>query len=336
MKNHRPVCLLWMVSAWVLMAAAPAAAQTTIKVAIVTPEGSAWTETMHRFAKEVADRTGGAVTFQILAGGVSGDEVDVIRKMRARQIHAAGFSGVGLGFLVPEIRVLEAPLLFKGATELDHVKDALFDRFAAGLEDKGYVLLGFAEAGFVYFFGKQDLSAPGALTAAKMWSWKGDPVAETFLTTFGMRTVPLHVADVNTGLETGMIDAFYAPPLAAVAFQWYARVRYLLDYPMVNSTGALIMSKPVFDHLEPAHQALLRDLSRHYCRDLVDLSRRDNAQALVLMREAGINFVRPDANQVQALEANARRTYDENIPSLYSRELFDQVEQLLADFRRRS
>ena len=321
--------------AWLLAAGPPAVAQTTIKVALVTPEGSAWTEALHRFADEVARQTDGAVAFQILAGGVSGDELDVIRKMRARQIHAAGFSGVGLGVLLPEIRILEAPLLFQSEAELDYVKEALFDRFAAGLEAKGYVLLGFAEAGFVYFFSRHDLAAPGALAAAKMWTWKGDPVAETFLTTFGIHAVPLHLADVNTGLETGMIDAFYAPPLAAVAFQWYARARYLLDYPMVNSTGALILNKAVFDGIDPAHRVVLRDLARRYCRELVALSRRDNAEALTLMREAGMRFVRPDAHLIQTLEANARLTYATHIPSLYPQELFDQVQRILSEWRRR-
>ncbi len=326
--------ICWLaISGW-LFPDGPAAAATTVKVALVTPEGSAWTETLHRWAEEVTRETGGEVAFQIFAGGVSGDELDVIRKMRIRQIHAAGFSGVGLGVLLPEIRILEAPLLFASEAEIDHVKQVLFDRFAAGLEAKGYVLLGFAEAGFVYFFGRNDLSAPGALKAAKMWAWKGDPVAETFLTAFGMKTYPLHLSDVNTGLETGMIDAFYAPPLAAMAFQWYARVRYVLDYPMVNSTGALVMDKTVFERLSPAHQAVVRDLSRRYCRQLVELSRRDNAEALQLMREAGLQFVKPSAERIAALEANARATYAKNIPSLYSQQLFDRVRQLLDELRR--
>ena len=318
----------------VLLMGRPAAAAPPIKVALVTPEGSAWTETLHRWAGEVTASTGGALTFQLFTGGISGDEMDVIRKMRVNQIHAAGFSGVGLGVLLPEIRVLEAPLLFERADEIDYVKATLYDRFADGLAAKGYVLLGFAEAGFVYFFGRQDLAAPGALRQAKMWAWQGDPVAETFLTTFGIKTFPLNVADVTTGLETGMIDSFYAPPLAAVAFQWYARVTHVLDYPMVNSTGALLMSKRVFDRLAPEHQAVLRKITRRYCEELVQLSRRDNAEALTLMREAGLVFTRPDAAVVEALQDNARATYAKSIPSVYPRELFDRVQQLLQDYRR--
>ena len=336
MKMNPPRRCKWLLAIGLfaaLSAARPAEAAPPIKVALVTPEGSAWTETLHQWAREVTAKTDGALTFQVFAGGISGDEFDVIRKMRVNQIHAAGFSGVGLGVLLPEIRVLEAPLLFESADEIDHVTAALDDRFAEGLAAKGYVLLGFAEAGFVYFFGRQDLAASGALRQARMWAWKGDPVAETFLTTFGVKTFPLHVADVTTGLETGMIDSFYAPPLAAVAFQWYARVTHVLDYPMVNSTGALLMSKRVFDRLAPDHQAVLRMLSRRYCKELVRLSRRDNAEALALMREAGLVFTRPDAAVIEALQANARATYAKSIPSVYPQKLFDQVQQLLRDYR---
>jgi len=80
---------------------------------------------------------------------------------------------------------------------------------------RGYVLLGFVEAGFVYFFSKKNMSGHDGLKNIRMWLWKSDTVAKTTLETFGIKTYPLHLADVNTGLETGMIDSFYSPPLAA-------------------------------------------------------------------------------------------------------------------------
>lgn len=310
-----------------------ARAATTVKVALVTPEGSTWTETLHRFAEEVAERTGGEVRFQIYAGGVSGDELDVLRKMRSNRIHAAGFSGVGLGVILPEVRILEAPLLFRSYEEVDFVKARLHDRFAQALASKGFVLLGFAEAGFVYFFSDPDPSGPGALREVKMWSWKGDPVAQTFLETFGIPTVPLHLADVNTGLETGMINAFYSPPLAAVAFQWYTRIRHMLDYPMVNSTGALLIDRRIFQRLSPEHRSLLLELGARYCRELVQQTRRDNREALAVLEESGIRFVAPSAEQVADFEKNARKTYEKNMGELYGRELFEQVRSLLEAHR---
>jgi TRAP-type C4-dicarboxylate transport system substrate-binding protein len=317
---------------WLLLGA-PAGAATVIKVALVTPEGSAWTNTLRRWAQEVASRTGGEVSLKIYAGGVSGDELDVLRKMRAGRIHAAGFSGVGLGTILPAIRILEAPLLFETTAEIDHAKNQLYDTFAADFERQGFVLLGFAEAGFVYLFAAGDLASPEALQQTKMWAWKGDPVAQTFLESMGVRTFPLHVTDVNTGLETGMIDAFYAPPLAAVAFQWYTRVRTMLDYPIVNSTGALLVTKRQFDRIAPEHQQILKETARRHCAELVRQTRQDNTAAMEAMAAAGIRRQAPSSELITLFKTNARRTAAAHVPALYPQELFERVQRLLQDYR---
>jgi len=306
---------------------------SVIKVALITPEGSTWTNTLYKMAEEVKQSTNGEVEFKIYAGGISGDELDVLRKMKVNRIQAAGFSGVGLGILLKKIRILEAPLLYKSYAEIDFIKGTLYNEFSSGFEKKGYVLLGFAEAGFVYFFSKQNISKPETLKEVKMWVWKGDSVAETFLTTFGIRTFPLHLTDVNTGLETGMINSFYSPPLASVAFQWFSRVRYILDYPMVNSTGAFLLKKKTFDRLSEKNKKIVKEAAKKYSDELVRSSRRDNNEALEALKEAGLAFVTPTKEQVEAFRENALKTYEKNISVLYSRALFDRVKGLLKAYR---
>ncbi|MGA8280245.1 MAG: TRAP transporter substrate-binding protein DctP, partial [Desulfobacterales bacterium] len=131
MKGIR-VCryLLVFIVMWGLSngASGAAAEGTVIKVALITPEGSAWTNSLYQLAAAVKERTKGAVTFTVYAGGIAGDELDVLRKMQADRIQAAGFSGVGLGVLVQQIRILEAPLLYKTEAEVDFVKQKLADR----------------------------------------------------------------------------------------------------------------------------------------------------------------------------------------------------------------
>lgn len=334
MRNLKSIYVILLIIALTAVGASTALAKaTTIKVALVTPDGSTWTNTIRDMATELKKKSNGAVKLKIYPGGIKGDEMDVLRQMRANRLHASGFSGVGMGIILPQIRILEAPLLFKNYAEIDHVKARLFDQFAAEFEKKGYVLLGFAEAGFVYFYSKKSLKGPEALKSVKMWAWKGDPVAETFLKTFGIRTYPLHLADVNTGLETGMIDSFYSPPLAAVAFQWTTRVEHILDYPMVNSTGALLVSKRTFYRLSEENRKLLKTISLKYCTRLVDQTRQENKAALTVLTESGIQVDTPTEDQIALLAENAKKTYEKNIPSLYSRELFNQVTGLLKEFR---
>ena len=314
-----PVNVIFYILFVILFSTGTASAEpVTIKVALITPEGSTWTNMLHQMADEVTKKSGGDVRFKIYPGGISGDELDVIRKMRAGRVHAAGFSGVGLGVLAPKIRILEAPLLYENEGEIDRVKEHLFGEFAEELDRKGYVLLGFAEAGFVYIFSKTDISDPGWRNRTRMWAWKGDPVAGTFLNILGIKTHPLHLTDVNTGLETGMIDSFYSPPLGAVAFQWHAKIRYVLDYPVVNSTGALIIKKDIFSRLSPEHQSLLKTTAKAWCEKLIRATREDNQEALAVMKDTGIIFVLPSSEEKHFFEQGAQTSRKKK----YSRPVF--------------
>ncbi len=127
-------------------------AATKIKFATVATEGSTWMKVMHELAKAVEDSTNGEVKFKIYPGAVQGDEKDVLRKMRIGQVHSAGFTGVGLGEILPEIRIMDVPFLFNNYEEVDYVSEKLSDHFAQKFEEKGYILLGWAEVGFVYVF----------------------------------------------------------------------------------------------------------------------------------------------------------------------------------------
>ncbi len=331
----KPIATLFFIFTLTLLffTGAVTAGVVEIKIAVVMPEGSTWTNTLHDLAHAVKKETGGEVEFKIYAGGISGDEVDVLRKMRVNRVHAGGFSGVGLGLILPEIRILEAPLLFNTHAEIDYVKERLFDNFAARFEEKGYVLLGFAEAGFVYLFSKQRIDSVDRLQKTRMWVWKGDRVAENFLDAFGVPAYPLQLSDVNTGLETGMIDSYYSPPLASVAFQWYARVRYMLDFPMVNSTGALLMNKRTFYSLSPKNREIVSRLVQQFSEKLVQLARKDNAEAMQVLREAGIELIPPTSEQIDSFKRSAEKNYKNSIPSLYSRELFDKIRELISKYR---
>ena len=311
-----------------------AAAPVTFKFAVITPDGSTWTNILKKMQADIATESKGAIEIKLYPGGVSGDELDVLRKMQANRLHGAGFSGLGLGAILPEIRVLEAPLLFRDYQELDAVKTKLFDTFNKGFEAKGFVLLGFAEAGFVYAYSKNKIESNEALKTIKMWVWKGDPVAEGFLNEFGIRTTPLHIADVIPGLETGMIDSFYAPPMAAIAFQWHTKAKYILDFPFVNATGALVVNKATFEQLSPELRTLFKTIAKKYSDEIVAATRQENQDARKILTDSGITYLAPSPKDVEIFQKNAEAVYKKNTGSLYSKDLFDKVSAQIKEIRK--
>ncbi|RPI79281.1 MAG: ABC transporter substrate-binding protein, partial [Desulfobacteraceae bacterium] len=128
------------------------AQQFTVKFATLAPEGSTWIKIMRDFDKTVREQSNGRVGFKIYAGGVAGDEKDVIRKIRLGQYHSGGLTGVGLGEVAKTVRVLDTPFLFKTYDEVDFILNKFDAEFRKAFEEGGFVLLGWAEVGFVYVY----------------------------------------------------------------------------------------------------------------------------------------------------------------------------------------
>ena len=169
--------------------------------------------------------------------------------MRINQVHGGGFSGVGLGKILPSVRVLDLPYLFSTYEEVDYVHDKMFDTFAKEYNAKGYVLLGWAEAGFVHLFSQMEAKNKEELKKLKLWAWQDDPIAKAAFEGIGLSTIPLPVTDVLTSLQVGMIDSVYSPPLGALAFQWYTRVNYMYSTPITHASGAVLVNKKFFNSL---------------------------------------------------------------------------------------
>ncbi|MFA6003883.1 MAG: TRAP transporter substrate-binding protein DctP, partial [Elusimicrobiota bacterium] len=166
-------------------AAGPAGAQV-IKLATLAPEGSSWIKALAGLNAELQKKTDDRVRFKIYSGGVQGDELDVVKKIRIGQLHAGGFTGVGLGQIAPEARIFDAPWLFRDNAEVDYIYGAFAKELDSAFDKADYVLLGWVELGWVYVFSKNPISLPEDMRSAKMWVWEGDPIAQAAYKALGV------------------------------------------------------------------------------------------------------------------------------------------------------
>ncbi len=324
--------LAWlMVLAWMTAGAQ----QYTIKFATVAPQGSTWYNVMKEYDDAVRKESGGRLGFRIYAGQTAGDEKDVIRKIRVGQMHAGGFTGNGLGDIAPISRILDAPFLFKNYAESDAVVAKFDPEFQKAFQDGGYVLLGWAEVGFVYVFTKTPIKNVHDLKGVKMWMWEGDPIPEAAFKVLGVSPIPLSLVDVLTSLQTGLIDGVYTSPLAAIALQWFTRVKYMLEIPLADSHGAVLISKKEFDKLPKDLQDILVRNGRIYMKKLTDASRADNKKSLDELRKNGITFVPVTSEKERAeYEQLGKQARQMLVGKLFDQSFLDRVEQTVMEVRK--
>ncbi|MDO9547851.1 MAG: TRAP transporter substrate-binding protein DctP [Candidatus Marinimicrobia bacterium] len=306
----------------------------TIKMATVAPEGSSWITEMRAFEKDIAELTDGQISFRIYANAVQGSEKDVLRKMKLGQIDAATFTGVGLGDIVPEVRILDLPFMFRSSEEVDYVYGNLFSEFQKKFEERGFYLVGWAEVGFIYLFTKKPVTNINDFKNIKMWLWKGDPLAKTTFEVMNIPAIPLEITDVHMSLQTGMINGVYISPYGVLALQWFVRTNYILEYPLTNSVGAVLMTTKKLNTMPEDLRQILIDETKKSMRRIVVSSRKDNLESLTVLQETGLELVAPkDQAAVDEFNAAGVEVREKLVGELYSQELLDKVIRLLNEYR---
>ena len=305
-----------------------------IKFATLAPDGSTWINVMKEYDSAVRKESGGRLGFKIYSGGKAGDEKDVLRKIQLGQFHAAGFTGVGLGEIAPKERILDSPFLFENYDEVDYIYKTFDTEFSRAFEDNGYVLLGWAEVGFVYIFSQSPIYGADDVKKTKMWIWEGDPIAEAALKALGVSPIPLSITDVLTSLQTGLINCVYAPPLGAIALQWFTKLKYMLNVPLADAAGAVVISKKKFDEFPADLKEILSRNGRKYMAKLTALSREDNQKAIETLKKNGVQIIAPHSSkslqEYSEIGKQARRML---VGKLYAEEFLTRIEKAALDFR---
>lgn len=317
-----------------LLAAAPAAAETTFKIATVAPDGTTWMKEMRAGAEQIEKQTQGRVKFKFYPGGVMGNDASVLRKMRIGQLHGAAITGNSLSEIYPDAQLYSLPLLFRSYAEVDYVRGKMDSTLRKGLEDAGLVPIGFTEGGFAYLFSQKSVTSQDELKKCKIWIPENDIVNSTAFQSAGVAPVPLPFADVYTGLQTGLLDTAVTLPTAAIAFQWHTKLKTFTDIPLSYIVGVLALNKKAFDKLEAEDQALVRKIMAEAFERLNRLNRQDNESARTALKKQGLEF-----NSLSVAERDKWQKFaDDAILQLkdrgvYSPQLLEELRGHLRSFR---
>ena len=169
-----------------------------------------------------------------------------------------------------------------------------------------------------------------------MWMWEGDPVAEATFKAFDIEPIPLSVVDVLTSLQTGLINGAYTAPYACLALQWNTRVTYMMGVPLADASGAVVISKAMYDKLSPDLQEILLRNGKKYMRDLTLKSRIENKEAIGTLKKNGIQMIEVSSPKLlQEYQAAGMRARQSMVGTLYDKAFLDRVEKALIDFRTR-
>ena len=308
-------------------------APMVIKMATLAPEGSSWYRVLQDMGDQWKKVSGGTITLRIYPGGVAGDEDAMIRKMRIGQIQAAAITGIGLAYLDRAFYALHIPMMYSSDEEFDYVRDKYAPVLEKRMEEKGFIVLNWGDAGWVHFFSKTPVVTPEEAKALKLFMWAGDTNLVQLYKETGFHPIPLSSADLLPGLQTGMVDGFSSTPLASLAFQWFGLAPNMADLRYAPLTGATIIEKKAWERIPAALRPKLMEASRDGGRKLRTEIRRLNQEALAVMVKNGLKVNKVPPETQARWQKMVENVYPQVRGKIMPVEAFDAVKKYRDEYR---
>jgi len=278
----------------VCLVATPLTAQQ-LKIATLAPDGSTWMNALNAAAEAVEQRTGGAVRTRFYPGGVMGDSDTVLRRMKLGQLHGGVFTVGELAGQAPATNLYSLPFQFDDAEELAALREEFDPVIIDALRQAGLVAPAITNGGFAYLFSTERIETTDDVSSSlRVWIPENDPLSRRTLEEIGASAVPMSLAEVYTGLQTGTINTFANTMSGAIILQWHTRAKYMLDLPVLMTAGVLAVDRKAFERLDKQHREIWLQAFGDALREQEARTARENRDARAALVDEGIEIVQPD------------------------------------------
>ncbi len=310
-----------------------------IKIGTLAPVGTPWINFVYdELIPYIAKESRGVIKIQLYAGGVMGEDTDILRKMKLGQLQGCGCTALGVFIAAPELSVLTLPMLFKDYEEVDHILNKFRSDIDAMFEKHGNYLVGLIDTGFFYLFTKNKVSTIEEMKKQKMLTWFGEIETAT-LDELGINPIKVSVPEIVTSLQTGLINANIGPPTWQMGTQAYIHTNYYINPPFFYSIAAIILDKPQIDRIAAKYPKGLGDDIINLARKLIMKKEKEwrseirdyEARSLKAFENAGMKRV--DFEDIQVMEIASMRVWEKLANKLYPAYLLDKITDELKVFR---
>lgn len=268
-----------------------------IKVATLAPKTSYWYDSILKMSAEINKKTEGRVSFVIYAGGVAGDESDMIRKMRINQIHASIISFAGVGSVVDLFKGFWFPLFFDSLDEVKWFYKKLEADFNKKLKEKKFRLLMPVGVGSIYWFSKKQIKVPSDLKSQKIFVWAGDFEGAKLWKKIGFKPVPLSMINLASGLKTGLVEAFSNLPVYASVYQLHNEVKFMLKMDWSFALAGFLINESVYQKISVEDRKIMMTEFNKARKNLESITKMKDKEALSTMKKQGLTIHIPSKNE---------------------------------------
>lgn len=265
MKLKRRTLMAAATAAVALAATGAIAQERTLRFAHHLPTGSEQHIAAERFAAEVSELTGGALTVEILPAGQMGGQREIIESVQLGTLDMGyGESGLYANH-VPAFGILSLPYLYGSEQHWAAVVDgeigaALADQLAsqANIKVLNWILAGYRDT----YLADNPVNVPADFEGVKIRV----PESPVFIQTFsalGAQPTPVPGPEMYTALQTRLVDAMEGTPEVAVTYKIFEVTSYGSKTRHILFDGSFAINNDLFDSLPADQQDAILTAAAH-------------------------------------------------------------------------
>ena len=273
-----------------------ARAATTLRWATVLPTNHPMVAMMDRVAKEVREKSGGAVEIQTFPGGQLGSSRDVIESTSSGAIQIVDEGAAQFGQFVPQFSILEAPYIWRDDAQIRKVlASPIVDPMNADLVAKRSMRV----IGSTYY-GKRHVTA-GSKAVKTVDDMKGFklriPEVDTFRAmaeAWGARPTPLNISELYLALSQGAVDGQENPLPTIQSNKFYEVQKYLVLTGHILTPRLIVINESAWQTLAAKDRDLLKAsiAAQGQVQDSEILSQE--SKLVDTFKSGGMNVIQPD------------------------------------------
>jgi TRAP-type transport system periplasmic protein len=327
----RPLALA-AAAAW--LTCAPARGDETLRIGSIVPAGTGWAREAQAMGRDVEQLSSGSLHLKYYLGGIAGDELEMMARMQRGQLDGVLSGGMACEAAAPSLRVTRIPGLLQTWEETSFVLSRLRPLFEEEAKRAGDRYLGEAIVGPSILFSRTPVASLADFKKTRAWVWDVDKMLIAVLRDMGVAVQPMPIALATRAYEQRQLDAFIAPAVAALGFQWSAATHYFTDMRLGFVVGCLIVSNRTFDALPLADQEVLRQAAAKLKAHYEDVGRAQEEQLMHgLFRKQGLQQVTFDETARASFFEAAAGARSRAAAQVVSPALIARVLGMVADFR---
>lgn len=272
-----------------VVAIAPAAAQTTYKMAYALSAQSHYGAAGEAFAKTLEQESGGKYKVQQFGNSALGGEREVIEGLQLGTVDIAVLStGATMNF-VPAAGVFDVPFLMRDLQHARHVLDGevgqdMLKEFAK----RGLIALAWGEQGFRHLTNNvRPVKTPEDAKGLKIRTTE-NPLHILAFREVGILPTPMAWPEVATALQQGTIDG-QENPLSVIASAKLSQMqKYLSLTGHVYAPAVIVVSPMVYEGLSDADKAAMQKAAVAAAQAMRDFVDQSEATAVEQLRAEGM------------------------------------------------